>query len=105
MARNNVIKLTVSDDEFQKISDKAFDAGLSLAALTRSAALALPIPQPKFDIDRQAVAALNRVGNNLNQIARVAHAERLLTPDQIEALGEVLQAVEDVTQRIIRPTS
>ena len=105
MARKNVIKLTVNDEEFQKISDKAYDAGLSLAALTRSAALALPIPKPKFDIDRQAVAALNRVGNNLNQLTHLAHAAKVLTHDQIEALGEVLRAVEDVTQRILRPAS
>lgn len=105
MTRNRVIKVTLSDEEFRKISDRAYVAGLSLASLTRSAALGLPIPQPKFDIDRQAVAALNRVGNNLNQIARVAHAEKLLTPQQIEALGKVLQNVEAVTRRIIGPAS
>lgn len=105
MARKNVIKLTVNDEEFQKISDRAYIAGLSLASLTRSAALGLPIPQPKFDIDRQAVAALNRVGNNLNQLTHIAHTQKLLTPQQIEALGKVLQNVEDVTQRIVRPAS
>jgi|TARA_R100001440_G_scaffold36385_1_gene55544 hypothetical protein len=105
MTRNKVIKLTLNDEEFRNVSDRAYIAGLSLASLTRSAALGLPIPQPKLSIDRQAVAALNRVGNNLNQITRIAHTEKMLTPDQIEALGTVLQNVDTVTQRIAGPAS
>lgn len=74
--------------------------GLPIAALVRSAALGHKIPKPRLDIDRHAVVALNRIGSNLNQIARIANQDHCLTPNQVQALGNVLQFVRETTEAI-----
>lgn len=104
MARNKSVKMTLTEDEFRQISDRAERSGLSIASLTRSAALALEIPKPRVDIDRAAIVSLNRVGVNLNQIAKAANSRGFLTDPQIRILGGVLRNVQDAIQRIEKPS-
>ncbi len=67
-------------DERAAIEARAREAGLSLAAFLRAAALGTPGPRarrsPHVNAEAlgRATAALNKVGNNLNQIARGVNA-------------------------------
>jgi hypothetical protein len=75
--RNRNITVPVDAAEFLSIESKARTAGMSRAAFIRTCALGAPGPRakrsPSIEIEAlaHAVSALNRVGNNLNQVARV----------------------------------
>ena len=67
-------------DERTAVEEKARDAGLSLAGFLRACGLGTPGPRAKrsppvnAEALGRATAALNRVGNNINQIAHVLNA-------------------------------
>ncbi|WP_418895816.1 plasmid mobilization protein [Sandaracinobacteroides sayramensis] len=77
--RTRIITFRVSDDEYARYQDRALRAGLAVGAFARAAGLdhAGPRARHRRPIEHralvQALAALNRVGNNLNQIARNAN--------------------------------
>ena len=74
--RTRLITFRVSDDEYARYQERASRAGLAVGAFARAAGLdeAGPRARRRRPVEHralvQALAALNRVGNNLNQIAR-----------------------------------
>jgi hypothetical protein len=84
-------------DERGAVEANARSVGLSVAGFLRAAALGSPGPRaqraPSFDAGALAVAAhaLNRVGSNLNQIARVLNAGASTV-----TAGEYLTVLDDV---------
>lgn len=61
--------------ELEYLNDQAARAGLTRAEYIRLRALAysLPAPAPHSSADPALIVALNRVGNNVNQLARSVH--------------------------------
>ena len=78
--RNHKIGVACDASEFVIIDDKARTAALSLASFLRACAIGSAGPRakrsPTVDVEAlaYATAALNKVGSNLNQIARVLNA-------------------------------
>jgi hypothetical protein len=74
--RTRIITFRVSDDEYARYEERASRAGLAVGAFARAAGLneAGPRARRRRPVEHrslvQALAALNRVGNNLNQLAR-----------------------------------
>lgn len=74
--RRNVEQFRTDDAEHAKLEARAGEAGLSVGAYLRACALdtAGPRARRRAPVDRELLARtnaeLNRVGNNLNQIAR-----------------------------------
>lgn len=74
--RTRIITFRVSDEEFAQYQEKATRAGLAVGAFARAAGLsdAGPRARRRRPVEHtalvQLMAAMNRVGNNLNQIAR-----------------------------------
>ncbi len=91
-------------DERAAVEANARSAGLSVAALLRAAALGTPGPRarrsPSIEIEAlaQATAALNKVGSNLNQIARILNAAGSvgLGHDAYAALSDTRAAVVQI---------
>ena len=72
--RNNLIQIWLSDDELEKLSTQAAKCGLSRAAFLRQLICGFQpkeLPPPDF---YPMMRQLYYCGNNLNQIARKAHA-------------------------------
>ena len=100
--RARALKIPVSCDlaEFQLIEERSRNAGLTRASYLRACALGTPGPraQRRAPVDAEALgratAALNRVGNNVNQIAHVLNAggSSLTTRECFAALAEVRAA-------------
>ena len=67
-------------------------AGLSRSEFIRRAALNQALPSSATSIDPTVIVALNRVGNNVNQLARSVHRGRDF-PDYWQAIGEELRCV------------
>lgn len=66
--------------ELDYIQTMAHQAGLSVSDYIRRAALKIVIKPPRGSVPRQAMAELNRIGVNLNQIARALNRGRECPP-------------------------
>lgn len=100
MKRSRNLKIALSESEYEVLSGQADEAGISMAGVVRFAVLGLPLPRRRARVEVEAVAALNRIGSNLNQLVRVANSDRVLTPPQIAAVGGVLKNVDDLSKKI-----
>lgn len=67
----------VSPSELAALRERAAAAGLSLSRFVRSAALGLRIRPPMPATDLVVASELGRIGNNLNQLTRLAHSGQL----------------------------
>lgn len=81
-------------EEDRMVRERARECGLTLARYMRETALgAVPRAKPR-SLELEAVRELNRVGNNLNQLAHIANInEELPAEEKLHAvLKEVLAA-------------
>lgn len=88
------INVRVTVEELEEIEARAQAAGLTAGGFLRAAGLGGKTPRtlPRAPIERdllaKAVAELNRVGNNLNQIARALNRDERVPPQIIHAALE-----------------
>ena len=81
------VRAAVTPDEYAAIEDRARKAGLSTAAYLRACALGDKGPRsqrrPSVELQQfgKAVAELNKIGSNVNQIAHAANMGK--DPDRI----------------------
>lgn len=72
--RENILQIRLSDREWDHIADMAGSVSLPMSSYVRSFILTQTPPKPRASgVTVEAVAALNRVGALLNQIARVGN--------------------------------
>ena len=102
--RLHVAQLRLDDAEQAKLDERASASGLSTGAYLRAAALggAGVRAKPRASVDRlllaRANADLNRVGNNINQIAHAMNAGR----DPPHVLAEAMTDLRDVLSALRR---
>lgn len=93
--RQHVARLRLDDAEQAKLEERASASGLSTGAYLRAAALggAGVRAKPRASVDRQLLARanadLNRVGNNINQIAHALNAGRDMPHGLAEAMTDL----------------
>lgn len=99
-----------NDLEYATLMTAAAAAGMSLTAYVASAAVAVAredvSPAPVDEKERlrtlaEARVAVNRIGNNLNQIAHVLNSEGEETPERLAA---VLERVERTVRSLDEAT-
>jgi len=109
--RMKSVRAAVTPAEYSAIQDRARTAGLSVGAYLRLLALGDSGPRAKRapSVNREllgdALASLNRVGNNLNQIAK--HLNSGGHPDRAamaEARAELVGILELILDAIGRAT-
>ncbi len=91
----------VSGVEHQAIQGLARKAGLSVSGYLRARALDRLIRPPRPLVEGELVRQLTRLGNNLNQLTRLAH-ERAL-PDSVSLaalLRELTQKIDPLASRL-----
>jgi hypothetical protein len=97
--RRHVARLRLDDAEQTKLEERASASGLSTGAYLRAAALggAGVRARPRASVDRQLLARanadLNRVGNNINQIAHALNAGRDAPHVLVEAMADLRGAL------------
>ena len=91
------IRLTAAERAF--VEANAARAGLPLAEFCRRAILRRRIAPPATTTDRAALLAVERIGRNLNQIARRMNAGGTMPPH----LAETLDQVREVIDRLMGP--
>lgn len=93
-------QVPLTESEREEIKNRAAALGLPVAAYMRSVVLGAEPPARRAGVDAEAVAALNRVGSNLNQIAKIGNKSGTLNAGQLKALGAVLSQVKQTSDRI-----
>jgi len=96
----------MSDSDYQTLSRKAESARVSLSGYLRNCALDAPQvkarrskPAPSLAEIARLLVALNRIGNNLNQIARSLHAGGIHAPEDLQdSLRALLAMKRDVLE-------
>lgn len=98
--RSRVWQIAMSPTEYDEARGKAAAAGLSPSSYGRAALLGSPgirarrTPTVNAVVLSQAIAALNRAGNNLNQVARVLNSTHAAgAPEALQTLHETRAAV------------
>lgn len=98
--RRHVVGVRLDDTERAALEARAGDTGLSLGAYLRACSLetAGPRARRRAPVDRELLARtnaeLNRVGNNLNQIAKAGHiGQDAVLDDVTRTAGELRQAL------------
>jgi len=107
--RVKVCNVGMTEGEFTEAQSRAGKAGLSMAAYGRACILGDKGPRARRSpsVNRallaEAIAALNRAGNNLNQIAHHmnagGHPDRVKVGETLEGVGGCLQHILDALGR------
>ena len=104
--RNNLIQIWLSDDELGKLSTQAAKCGLSRAAFLRQLICGFQpkeLPPPDF---YPMMRQLYYCGNNLNQIAKKAHALGVIDAERYdEAIFLFQSVIHEINQLMLEPTS
>lgn len=100
MKRDRILQVPLTDPERAEIKSRADTLGLPVAAYMRSVVLGVEPPARRVGVDAEAVAALNRVGSNLNQIAKVGNASGTLNAAQIKALAALHSQIKRAATQI-----
>jgi hypothetical protein len=98
--QRRAVSIRLLPDELAAIAERARAAGLSFAGYLRACALGSAGPRARrsppinAELLAHAVAALNKVGSNLNQIARALNAGQAVgAQESIAALADTRSAV------------
>jgi hypothetical protein len=99
--RTIVIAFRVSQNEYMIITDNAETIGLSTAEYIRRKSTGKSLPKKKVSpLDRKLFVELSRVGNNLNQLARVSNSG-IRDPFRVDQqLGEVKMLLQYLKSNI-----
>ena len=95
--RSQVVNLRLTLAEHEALRSQAHAAGLSVAELLRRRALGQTVrPAPQL-YDAALISELNRIGVNVNQLARATHRGA----DFIEHWQEVAERVSAALEKVI----
>ncbi len=95
-------------EERAAVEEKARDVGLSLASFFRACGLGAPGPRARrmppvnAEVLGRAIAALNKVGSNLNQIAAILNAGGAVTTQECFAALAETRAAAAAIREILR---
>ena len=102
MKRTNRLELMLSDAERDIVAASAAATGLTMAAFARQAMM---IDQPvsarakAHVVDRAAIAALNAIGSNLNQIARIGNSSKTLNQQHLQGLTVMYRKLSAIVKK------
>jgi gamma-glutamylcysteine synthetase len=95
LKRTHLFKIWLSQEEYQNLEREALNAGASSLAMharqvlfsgSKARAEIAKVEQKKH---LQLLASLNRIGNNVNQIARALNQHQQMTPEAGSTLNKI----------------
>lgn len=95
-----IVSTRLTPSEAESLAQKAAECDLPLAAYVRIV-LRGSTPSPHRLVARAAVVALSRVGNNLNQLTRLAHSGTLIGPELLRTIDALRVEVYRVREQIL----
>ena len=89
-----------TEEQFLALAQYAHDCGLPLTAFIRQVVLGFK-PRRRRPLADSAILAINRVGNNLNQLVHLAHTGTFLAPDLMRTLLEVRNQIQALSKALL----
>lgn len=106
MARDRYIQIRLTDSEMVEIKKRA--GGITTSAFLRQLALEQPVPQPNpkptkivHSADPELVREINRIGININQIAKHINEGHELSNSVLIVLLGLQTSLDGVIERTI----
>lgn len=90
-----------TEEQFEALEAHAIACGLTTTGFIRKVILGVK-PVAKIPEARRALGAVNRVGNNLNQLVKLAHSGIVLAPDLMQVLRDVHALFRTLQTRLLR---
>jgi Mobilization protein NikA len=90
-----------SEEQLEALAAHANACGLTVTAFIRKVILGVK-PVARIPATRAAIVAVNRVGNNLNQLVRLANSGVVLAPELLGVLREVHAEFRALQVRLLR---
>ena len=110
MTRKRYIQIRVTDDELEQIKQRS--GNVSTSTFLRQTALDQPITQPPtpsreiiHKCDPDLIREVNRIGNNINQIAKQLNQGTELSNAVLIALLNLQTSLDEVVQRVMKDDS
>ena len=104
------VKITVrfTPEEVEKINQAAETKGLTVSELIRRSVLGLPVPKrmsskrlaKKNEVFREYLSELNRIGVNINQIARYCNRYREVDVLVLESLINIERKLSEMLNKL-----
>jgi hypothetical protein len=95
-----VLGTKVTASQRADLEVRAHAAGLTIAAYLRSL-IGGHRPSSTWPLARKAIAELGRVGNNLNQLTKLAHQGRIMVPELLAALTATYALLQRLAAALI----
>lgn len=98
--REKRIELKLSDSEYAEIEKQAKRTGMTRTQLIRQLIMGNQIRARPPEEYLKLVRAINAIGNNINQIARVANAQKYVDREQIKHIVDYLDEIMEKVREI-----
>lgn len=99
--RQNILQVRLSDEEWNEIYTMAGSVSLPMSSYVRSFILTQKPPQPKASgVTVEAVAALNRIGALLNQIAKVGNTTKTFSAADVERVTAAQKRILEIAETL-----
>lgn len=89
------LHIVLAEDEYQALCQNAKKCGLTRSAYLRRLIMGTPVKECQAQEIRDLYAEINRIGNNVNQIARSVNMG-IATPETAEQSLFLLQRIYDL---------
>ena len=99
--RGNILAIRLDDDEWNSIADMAESVSLPISSYVRSFVLTQRPPKPKASgVTVEAVAALNRIGALLNQIAKVGNIAKTFSTADVDRVTAARKRILEIAETL-----
>jgi hypothetical protein len=93
-----------TEEQFEALGAHARACGLTVTAFIRKVVLGVK-PVARMPASRAAIVAVNRVGNNLNHLVKLANSGVVMAPELLRVVSETRGAILALQERLFRADS
>ena len=99
--RQNVLKIYLSDAEWDHVVDMAESVSMPMSGFARTFLVTQKPPRPKaLGVTVEAVAALNRCGALLNQVAKIGNSSKTFSAAEVRAVTAARQRLVAIAEQL-----
>lgn len=108
--RDKFIKIRVTESEKEQIRRNAKESNFTMSDYSRKLILKKKISKPKYSHEdalmivtelRETKKALNKIGNNINQISKLANTDSSLSDEDLNVLARIRFDFDSVRSNLI----
>lgn len=98
--RNHTLTLRLNDEELKHLKDQIVASGLTTQTFLRLLIVGQKIKPRRPEVFIDLLHELSAIGNNINQIARVANTRGFATKEDIAAVTTAQRVIWQIAKRL-----